>query len=255
MRGTLLLCLALVVGCRGQDDRSTLDVVLERGELVVGTEPEFPPFESKNEKGEIVGFDMDMAKELAKDLGVKLRIEEMPFETLPTALRGGQIDLIVSGMTAKPERAKTVSFSDSYYETVLCLLVHAGSGIGKPADADGKRIAVKTGTTGESRAKELFPKAQLIPFPTEGACALEVATGRADAFLYDRHSILRHHRNTPDTTRVIDDALSAEPYAMAARLGDAKFVERLNLFLSGFRADGRYARLYEQYFGEPPRGQ
>jgi polar amino acid transport system substrate-binding protein len=253
MRGPLLLCLAfVVVGC-GQ--RPTLETVLERGVLIVGTEPEFPPFESKNEKGEIVGFDMDMARELAKDLGVKLRVEEMPFETLPTALRGGQIDLIVSGMTAKPERAKTVSFSDIYYETVLCLLVHTGSGIEKAADADGKRIAVKTGTTGADIAQQRFKKATLIPFPTEGACALEVSTGRADAFLYDRHSILRHHKNTPDTTRVIDEPLNAEPYAMAARLGDAEFVARLNSFLRAFRADGRYARLYEQYFGEPPRAR
>ncbi len=250
MRGPLLLCLALfVVGC---GDQPTLKAVLERGTLIVGTEPEFPPFESKNEKGEIVGFDVDMARELAKDLGVRLKIEEMPFETLPTALRGGQIDLIVSGMSAKPERAKTVSFSDIYYETVLCLLIHTGSGIEKAADADGKRIAVKTGTTGADVAKVRFPKATLIPFPTEGACALEVATGRADAFLYDRHSILRHHKNTPDTTRVIDEPLNAEPYAMACRLGDTEFVERLNTFLRAFRADGRYAKFYEQHFGEPP---
>ncbi len=254
MRGLLIACLALLVAC-GKDDRSALDIALERGELIVGTEPEFPPFESKNEKGEFVGFDIDMARELAKDLGVKLRIEEMPFETLPTALGTGTIDLIVSGMTAKPERAKSVSFTDSYYETVLCLLVHSASGIVKPADADGKRIAVKTGTTGFDKARDLFPKAQLIPFPTEGACALEVSTGRADAFLYDRHSILRHHKNTPDTTRVIDDPLSAEPYAMAVRLGDTKLIERLNLFLRAFRADGRYARIYEQHFGEPPRAQ
>ncbi|MFI5403229.1 MAG: transporter substrate-binding domain-containing protein [Planctomycetota bacterium] len=249
MRGPLLLCLALLVGC---SDRPTLETVLERGILIVGTEPEFPPFESKNEKGEIVGFDMDMARELAKDLGVKLQIEGMPFETLPTALRGGQIDLIVSGMTKNDERARTVSFSDTYYETILCLLVHTGSGIEKPADADGKRIAVKTGTTGADVAQDKFKKATLIPFPTEGACALEVATGRADAFLYDRHSILRHHKNTPDTTRVIDERLSAEPYAMACRLGDKEFVERMNAFLRAFQADGRYARLYEQYFGEPP---
>ncbi len=249
MRGALLLYLALFVGC---GDKPTLGTVLERGVLIVGTEAEFPPFESKNEKGEIVGFDMDMARELAKDLGVKLKVEDLPFETLPTALRGGQIDLIVSGMSAKPERAKTVAFSDTYYETVLVLLVHTGSGIEKAADADGKRIAVKTGTTGADVAKEKFKKATLIPFPTEGACALEVATGRADAFIYDRHSILRHHKNTPETTRVIDEPLNAEPYAMACRHGDEEFVARLNGFLRAFRTDGRYAKLYEQYFGEPP---
>lgn len=250
MRGLLFLCLALLVGCK--DDRSALDIALERGELIIGTEPEFPPFESKNEKGEFVGFDMDMARELAKDLGVQLRIEEMAWDSLPTALETGKIDLIVSGMTATEERAKSRSFTEPYYKTRLCLLVNVKSGIEKPADANGKRIAVKLGTTGDIESKKHFPDAQIVKFDQENACALEVATGRADAFLYDRHSIVRHQKNNPDTTRTILDSVSEQPYAMAARLGDTKLVERLNGFLKAFRTDGRYARIYEKHFGEPP---
>jgi polar amino acid transport system substrate-binding protein len=251
MRGLLLACLALLAGC-GRDDRSTLDIVLERGELVIGTEPEFPPFESKNEKGEFVGFDMDMARELAKDLGVRLRIEEMAWDSLPTALDTHRIDLIVSGMTIKPERAKNRAFTEPYYRTQLCLLVNAKSGIVKSDDVNGKRLAVKLGTTGDTESKRLFPDAQVVKFEAEGACALEVVTGRADAFLYDRHSIVRHHRSHPEATRTILESLSEEPYAMAARLGDTRFVERLNRFLKDFRADGRYDRIYEKHFGEPP---
>lgn len=251
MRGPLLLCLALLVGC-GRDDRSTLDVVLERGVLIVGTEPEFPPFESKNEKGEFVGFDMDMARELAKDLGVKLRIEEMVWDSLPTALETRKIDVIISGMTATEERAKSRAFTEPYYHTKLCLLVNAKSGIGKPSDVNGKRLVVKLGTTGDIESKNLFPDAQVVKLDAEGACALEVATGRADAFLYDRHSIIRHQKSHPETTRAILEPLSEEPYAMAARLGDAAFVERLNRFLHDFTADGRYARIYEKHLGEPP---
>ncbi|HEX5137792.1 MAG TPA: transporter substrate-binding domain-containing protein [Planctomycetota bacterium] len=252
MRGPILVCLALLVGCKGKDERSTLDIVLERGELVVGTEPEFPPFESKNEKGEFVGFDMDMARDLAKDLGVKLRIEEMAWDSLPTALETGKIDVVISGMTATEERAKSRAFSEPYFKTRLCLLVNVSSGIEKPADANGKRLVVKLGTTGDIQSRKLFPDAKVVKLDAEGACALEVATGRADAFLYDRHSIIRHQKSHPDTTRAILQPLSEEPYAMAARLGDTKFVERLNRFLHDFRADGRYARIYEKHLGEPP---
>jgi polar amino acid transport system substrate-binding protein len=250
MRGLLFLCLALTAACK--DDRSALDVALDRGELIIGTEPEFPPFESKDERGEFVGFDMDMARELAKDLGVKLRIEEMAWDSLPTALETGKIDLIVSGMTATEERAKSRSFTEPYFKTRLCLLVNVKSGIEKPADANGKRIAVKLGTTGDIESKKHFPDARIVKFDMENACALEVATGRADAFLYDRHSIVRHQKNNPETTRALLDPISEEPYAMAARLGDTKLVERLNRFLRAFRADGRYARIYEKHFGEPP---
>jgi len=251
MRGLLLSCLVLLVGCE-KDTRSALDIVLERGELIVGCEPEFPPFESKNEKGEFVGFDMDMARELANDLGVKLKIQEMAWDSLPTALETRKIDVIISGMTATEERAKSRSFTKPYYKTKLCLLVNAKSGIEKPSDVNGKRLAVKLGTTGDIQSKKLFPDAKVVKFDMESACALEVATGRADAFLYDRHSIIRHQREHAETTRAILEPLSEEPYAMAVRLGDTKFVERLNKFLDDFRADGRYARIYEKHFGEPP---
>lgn len=252
MRGLLLSFLALLVGC-GKDNRSALDIALERGELIVGTEAEFKPFEYKNEKGEIIGFDMDMARELAKDLGVKLRVDNMSWDSLPTALGTGRIDVIISGMTANEERAKSRSFTEPYYHTQLCLLVNAKSGIEKPADVNGKRLVVKTGTTGDDQSARLFPDAKVTRFEQEDICTLEVATGRADAFLYDRYSILNHQRKNPTITRaILEPQGPPQPYAMAVRLGDTKFVDRLNAFLEKFVADGRYARIYEKHFGEPP---
>ena len=131
MLAAALLVLGLgltVAACGKKKYDSTLDKVLDTGELVIGTEPEFPPFESKDENGNYVGFDMDMARELAKDLGVKLRIEEMSWDSLPAALSTGKIDLIVSGMTITEERAESRAFTKPYFHTVLCLLVHKDSG-------------------------------------------------------------------------------------------------------------------------------
>lgn len=253
MRRALLLSLALLaLGCGAEPYPSTLDRVLDRGVLVVGTEPEFPPFESRNANGDLVGFDIDLARAIATDLGVDVRFETMAFDSLPSALGVGKIDVILSGMTATPERAKSRTFTDSYFRTQLCLLVHVGAGIEVPQDADGKRIVVKLGTTGDINAARLFPRAEITKFDTEGACALEVIHGRADAFLYDRHSIVRHHRAHPDVTRTVLEPLSDEPYAMAVRHGDQVFVERLNAFLRRIRTDGTYATLYETHFGIPP---
>lgn len=254
MRPLLLACaLSATVGCL-KDDRSTLDILLERGELIVGTEPEFPPFESIDERGEYVGFDMDMVRELARDLGVRLRIEPMAFDSLPTALATGKIDLIVSGMTATEERRKSRAFTEPYFRTGLCLLVNAKSGIEKPADVNGKRVVVKLGTTGDINASRLFEDIEITRLDTEGACALEVVQGRADAFLYDQLSILRHHKRNPQTTRALLEPLTREPYAMACRLGDNKFLDRLDRFLETIRGDGRYDRIYEKHFAELPDG-
>jgi len=248
----VLALLLLVGGCGGKEYASTLDKVLDRGVLVVGTEPEFPPFESLDVNGELVGFDIDLAKAIATDLGVDVRFETMAFDSLPSALGVGKVDVILSGMTATAERARSRAFTDSYFRTQLCLLVGKDTAIEKPTDADGKRLVVKLGTTGDINATRLFPNAEITKFDNEGACALEVIHGRADAFLYDRHSIVRHHRAHPETTRAILEPLSDEPYAMAVKLGDQIFIDRLNDFLRGLREDGRYAALYERHFGVPP---
>jgi len=249
---TLFALLVVLAGCGGKEYASTLDRVHDRGVLVVGTEPEFPPFESLDENGKLVGFDIDLARAIAEDLGVDVRFETMAFDSLPSALGVGKIDVILSGMTATAERAKSRAFTDSYFRTQLCLLVGKDAAIQKPQDADGKRVVVKLGTTGDINASRLFPRAAITRFDAEGACALEVIHGRADAFLYDRHSILRHHLAHPDTTRALLEPLSDEPYAMAVRLGDQVFVDRLNGFLQDIRKDGRYAALYEKHFGMPP---
>ncbi len=258
MRVTTLLLLLLLLGagaCGGPSYDSTLEKVRATGVLVVGTEPEFPPFESRNEKGEFVGFDMDMVREIAGDLGVELKIESMAFDSLPSALATGKIDLIASGMTATPERAKSRAFTDTYYRTRLCLLVQKDSAIESAEDLGDGRLVVKLGTTGDINAPRLFPDAKITRFEAEGTCALEVIQGRADAFLYDQHSIERHHEAHPESTRALLEPLTDEPYAMAVRHGDETFVAWLNDFLARFREDGRYARIYEMHFGTPPHDQ
>jgi polar amino acid transport system substrate-binding protein len=258
MRTLLLVVPLLFLAACGEAKTydSTLDKVLDTGELVIGTEPEFKPFESKDEHGNYVGFDMDLVRELAKDLGVELRIEEMAFPALIPALKTRKIDLVISGMTATEERAEEVAFSDSYFQTGLCLLVHHESGIEKPEDADGKRIVVKQGTTGQINAPKLFPESvdSITVMQTEGECATEVALGRADAFLYDQLSVLGASKKHAKTTRPVLTPLTHEPYAMAVRHGDTKMVERLNEFLATIRADGRYQELRDTYLGELPDG-
>jgi len=243
----------LLLGCgEAKHYESTLDKVLETKVLVVGTEPEFKRFETKSPNGEIVGFDMDMVKLLAEDLGVTLKIEEFSFSALIPSLVNGKIDLIVSGMTATEERSKTVTFTDPYFYTKLCLLVHRGSGIARASDANGKRIVVKEGTTGHMHAPELFPDSELTVLPGEAACANEVATGKADAFLYDHLSIFEAAKQHSQTTFAIYESLSEEPYAMAVRHGDTKFRDRINAFLAKIREDGRHAELEKTWMGDLP---
>ncbi len=249
----LLFTLAAACGSRGAaNTESTLDRIVDRGEIVIGIELGFPPFEVLGENGEIEGFDIDLARAFAGDLEVDVKFETMKWTALTTALSTGQIDMIWSGMTATIPRSKRLLFSDTYFRTRLCLLVRNDSGIAKAGDLEGKTLVVKMGTTGVTVAEKLFPDTERIELPNENNCAAEVAGGGADAFLYDLFSILRHQAKHSKTTRVIDIMETFEPYAVAMRPGDHALWRTLNLFLEKVRWDGRYDAIHLKHFGTLP---
>ena len=233
---------------------SDLNQVIKRNKLVVGMEVEYFPFEYANEKGEPVGFDVDIAKLIAQELGTGIEIKDMEWTGLIPSLQSGKIDLIISGMTRTLARSKTVTFTNPYFETGLCVLLSQKKAPNvkdvQELNAPDRIIAVKTGTTGDLITGKLFPKAQINRFKDETACVREVVTGRADAFLYDQISIAKHHKENPDTTRAILKPFTFEPFAIAIRKGDLDFLNWLNLFLETIKADGRYQELYQKHFGE-----
>jgi polar amino acid transport system substrate-binding protein len=255
----LCVCLMSAVYCPAVTsfeiyEASTLSQVLKKNKLVVGTEVTFFPFEYVDTDGRPIGFDIDLAKLAAQELGVQIEIKDMEFSGLIPALQGGRIDMIISGMTRTPARARTVSFTQPYFVAGLCALISNKrapdvSEIGQ-LNAEGRILAVKLGTTGDIAASKLFPKAQINRFKEETACVLEVVSGRADAFIYDQLSIGMHHAQNLETTHTILKPFTYEAYAIAIRSGDFDFLNWLNLFLETVKADGRYEELRKKYFGD-----
>jgi polar amino acid transport system substrate-binding protein len=233
-------------------DGSNLNQIVKRNKLIVGMEVAFFPFEYANEKGEPIGFDVDIAQLAAKELGVEIEIKDMEFSGLIPALQSGKIDMIISGMTRTLTRSKTVSFTEPYFVTGLCALLSKKKAPDiqdvKELNSPDRILAVKLGTTGDLITTKLFPKAQVNRYKEETACAREVVTGRADAFLYDQLSISKHQKENPDTTRALLKPFTYEPYAIAIRKGDPDFLGWLNLFLETIKSDGRYQELYQKYF-------
>ncbi len=234
--------------------QSTLHKVLDRKKLVVGLEAKFWPFEYDDGTGRPKGFDVDLIRLLAEALGVELEVRDINFDGLIPSLLDGKVDIVCSGMTATLERARTVSFSEPYFRTGLCLLVSDRRGAGilgaQHLDREDVVIALKTGTTGHIVADKRFPKAQKRIFRDEGACALEVAQGRADAFVYDQISIAKHARAYADTTRAILEPFTHEPYAIATRQGEADLLRFIDQFLRTVREDGRLAEIERRHLGE-----
>ena len=255
----LLTCLLalLLIGCGQQGGASgdlwkgsTIRKAKERGTLRIATEPTFPPFEYIQD-GEIVGFDVDLANIIAKHLGVAVEFKRVKFESIIPTLIGGDVDLIISGMTATPERALKVSYTDPYFLTALNLLVSksraADAKSVEDLDKEGRIIAVKLGTTGDITAKRVFKQATVRQFKTQNLAALEVAQGNADAFLYDLDAVRKQHAEHKGTTFIIDTPVSQEPYAIACRKGDPETLAWLNLVLRTIRLDGRLKELYDKH--------
>jgi polar amino acid transport system substrate-binding protein len=235
-------------------EASALNQVVKRNRLIVGMEVKFFPFEYADTDGRPIGYDVDLAKIAAQELGVQIEIKDMEFSGLIPALQAGKIDMIISGITRTLERAKTVSFTQPYFEAGLCALISnkRAPDVSEIAqlNGEGRILAVKLGTTGDIVTAKLFPKAQVKRFKEETSCVLEVVSGRADAFIYDQVSISRHHAQNPETTHAILRPFTYEPYAIAIRRGDSDFLSWLNIFLETIKADGRYQELRKKYFDD-----
>lgn len=259
---TLILLLLAACGGRGHEatdlwENSVIRQAKQRGKLVIAMEQSFRPFEWRDENDTLLGFDVDLGREIGRELGVEVEFLHVDWESIIPTLVGNKADLIVSGMTATPERALSVSYTSPYFHTATILLVSKAKaadvkGI-RDLDRPGRVVAVKIGTTGQFAAEKHCPQATIVPVKTENDAANEVVLGRADAFLYDRWSIKNHHRNHPDETFVIDTPVSVEPYAIACRKGDPETVAWLDLVLQAMRLDGRLGELHAKYGLEDAR--
>jgi polar amino acid transport system substrate-binding protein len=232
--------------------QSTLEGILQRGELRVGFEAGYMPFEMTDKKGRFVGFDIDMAKEMAKAMGVKFVPVNTSWDGIIPALITEKFDIIMSGMTVTQERNLKINFVNPYIivgQTILINKKHAGK-IKSYKDLNNKKyiITSKLGTTGEQAVKRMIPKATYKSFETEPEAALEAVNGKADAFVYDLpYCVVFMAQQGAGKLVFIDKPFTYEPLAWGVRKGDPDFINWLNNFLSQVKNDGRYDRIYHKW--------
>ena len=243
---TFLLFLALLLLA------GTLGNARPGDKLIIGMELAYPPFEMADPQGNPTGISVDLSRALGVALKRNVEIRNLPFDGLIPSLKTGKIDLIISSMTATPERARAIDFSEPYLKTGLCLLLAKDSPIQSARDLDSPRqtIAVKQGTTGHLWAVAHLHSAKILVLDREAACVLEVVQGKAAAFIYDQMSVLKHWQQNPNTTRPLLSPLQEESWAIGIRKGDKALTERINQFLQDYRANGGFDRLGQQWLGE-----
>ena len=259
VKGVVLVVVMLIVGSTQAlaadielAKKSTLEQILQRGQLRVGFESGYMPFEMTDKKGKFVGFDIDVAKEMAKAMGVKFVPNNTAWDGIIPSLVTGKFDIIMSGMTITQERNLKVNFADPYIivgQSILIAKKHEGV-IKSYRDLNNPKYTItsKLGTTGEQAVKRMIPKGKYKSFETEPEAALEVVNGKADAFVYDLpYCVVFMAQQGAGKLVFLDKPFTYEPLAWAVNKGDPDFLNWLNNFLAQIKNDGRYSRIYNKW--------
>lgn len=251
---SFLLALVMVLGlCFSAHAGSTIDSILKRNELRCGIDSGYIPFEMTDKSGRFIGFEIDLAREMAKAMGVKFVPVNMAFDGIIPALKTDKIDIITAGMTVTQERNLQVNFADPFItvgQTVIVNDKHEGKvKTYRDLNTPEYTIVSKLGTTGEQAAKRYLPKANYKSFETETDAALAVVNGQADAMVYDLpfNSIFMADHGGGKMF-FLNKPFTYEPLAWGIRKNDPDFLNFLNNFLRQIKNDGRYEKLYSKWF-------
>jgi ABC-type amino acid transport substrate-binding protein len=215
--------------------------------LVVGTNAAFPPFEYVGgvSGDEIKGFDIEIAKQIAKDAGKTLKIENMKFDSLIVALNSGKIDMIASGMTITAERLKSVNFSQPYYEaTQVVITQKQDDSIHSLSDLEAKHAAVQLGTTGDIMAKKYT--GQVTAFNTGFEAIMELNNGKVDLVLIDSEPAANYLEKNADL-KLVELKFDAEFYGFAISKKSPELLQQVNATLAKMKTNGQYDTLISQH--------
>ena len=265
------LLMILLVGCSGGGNKQENNAAGDggndakqeaAGELdtsktyVLGMDDTFAPMGFRDEKGELVGFDVDLAQAAAEEMGIKLECQPIDWTVKETELDSGNIDFLWNGYSITPEREKKVLFSDPYMDNRQIIVTLKDSPVNSKANLEGKRITVQ----GESSALEAVMKDEAfvnalaeppVEYATNTECFKDIEAKRCDAIVVDE-VLARYYmkQNGEEKYKVLDENFGEEQFAVGMRKDDAALQEALNKALAKLKEDGTYDEIYKKYFAD-----
>lgn len=247
MKKVLKLMLALVMTCAiagcSSSSKNDADVT-----ITIGTSPDYAPYESLNKKGEIVGFDVDMAKLFEGYLSdmegktYSLEFKQMDFDNIVTQIQGDQIDLGISGFTYSEDRV--VEWSDPYLGTQQVAVVPNGSSITSNDQLVGKKLAAQTGATGEQAAKEV-ENADVVSMKNVQDIFNGLASNQYDAAIVDL-GVAQQYVSSGNFTQLYGSLMDEKNYVIAKK-GNTKMIKLMNKCIKKFVASKDYDKLCKKY--------
>ncbi len=264
LAGVLAAGMLLTMTACGSDDSSSsasssnaegdqsLQKVLDSKKFVLGLDASFKPMGYTDENDEIVGFDIDLAEEVCKRMGVELVKQPINWDTKEEDLNGGRIDCIWNGMSVDPARAEAMNLSDPYMKNKMVFVVPASSDAKSMSDLSDKIIAVQNGSTAQTilEGSEIAGTIQMQAMATNVEALQQMELGLVDAVFLD--SIVAEYEITAAKKdyKVLPDGLSEEEYAIGFRKADQALRDEVQKILGEMKADGTVAKISEKWFGK-----
>ncbi|AIU88163.1 arginine ABC transporter substrate-binding protein [Pectobacterium odoriferum] len=211
----------------------------------------YPPFESLDASNEIVGFDMDLAKALCKQMQATCTFTNQAFDSLIPALKFRRYDAVISGMDITPERSKQVAFTQPYYANSAVVIAQKGK-FSDFAAMKGKRIGMENGTTHQKYMHDKHPEVQTVSYDSYQNAVLDLKNGRIDGVFGDTAVVNEWIKTNPELATVGEHVTDAEYFGtglgIAVRPDDKALLEKLNKALDAIKADGTYKTINDKWF-------
>ena len=257
----LLLAVVLIANCSlvlasCTQKLNTLQEIQERGSLIIGLDPSYPPFEALAVDGELFGLDVDLGRALAEQLGVEAHFVLLGYDGLYPALEVRQVDVLISALVVEPGRMEDVAYSSSYFDAGLVLVTPTNQAeeLETMRDLTGRAVAVEYATQGEVEARRWARRLgnlNVRPMTTaeDALGAVLAANNRgktADAALVD-HISARLYLRTHYGLTIASEPVTSEPYAVAVRAADSQLLDAINAALQSLATEGDLAALLARW--------
>ncbi len=240
---------------KSSDGDNSLKYIQDNGKFIVGLDDTFAPMGFTDDNGDIIGFDVDLARAVSEKLGVELVLQPVEWESKEQELATKNIDCIWNGLSITPERLKNMTMSKSYMTNDISLVVKNDSTIATMADMAGLRLAVQGGSSAEEALNDEANKAfreslgQVNPFDKYDTALMDMETGNSDAVLMDTVMANYMIKTLGKDYKVLDESLLPDEYAVGFRKGEVELCTAVEKALSELKADGTVAEISTKWFG------
>ncbi|XMB67534.1 amino acid ABC transporter substrate-binding protein [Mycoplasmatota bacterium zrk1] len=255
----LILSLMFVVTLTAcsKEEKIDLKEIEERGYIIMGLDDTFAPMGFRDESNEIVGFDVDLAKELFGSAGIKLRFQPIDWAMKETELNNGNIDMIWNGYTITQERKEKVNFSTPYISSRQVIITLIDSEIDKISDLEGKVLATQTGSSSLNAITEseelmsFVSEDEIILFGSYNEAFIDLKARRIDAIVADE-ILVRYYMSSNEETeyKILDDDLGYDEFGIGLRKESTDLLELINNLLDEMKQDKRAAKISVKWFAE-----